>query len=62
MIGAYKRNKGYDVIIKNYSKIKKIIPNLKIQTYGYESNYKLKEKIKNNKFKNFQINNFEKKF
>ncbi len=61
MIGAYKKNKGYHVIIKNYSKIKKIIPNLKIQTYGYESNYKLKEKIKMNKFKNFQINNFEKK-
>ena len=43
MIGSYKTNKGYDLIINNYSKIKRIIPNFRIEAYGAENPSKYKK-------------------
>ena len=39
MIGAYRKNKGYETIIKNFRQINEIIPNLKIK-HGYDNNHK----------------------
>ena len=60
MIGSYKINKGYELIIENYDKIKKIIPNLRIETYGAENPNKLKSLIRQKKINHFQLNKFEK--
>ena len=60
MIGSYKINKGYELVIKNYDDIKKIIPNLKIEAYGAENSNKINQIIKQKKIKNFKLNKFEK--
>ena len=42
------------------NKIKKIIPNLRIETYGAENPNKLKSLIRQKKINHFQLNKFEK--
>ena len=60
MIGSYKINKGYDLIIENYSKIKKIIPNSRIEAYGAENPSKYKKINKQKKISDFKFNKFDK--
>ena len=60
MIGAYKKNKGYENIINNLDIISKQIPNIYINAYGYGSLKKFKEMIKIKNIKNFKLNKFTK--
>ena len=61
MVGAYRKNKGYEVVIRNFQIIKKLIPNLKIKTYGYDDTRRLNNLIKEERINDFEINKFEKK-
>ena len=60
MIGAYRKNKGYEIVLKNFQRLKKIIPNLKIETFGYDNPQELSQFIENRKINDFKINKFEK--
>jgi len=60
MIGAYRKNKGYETVLKNFQRLKKIIPNLKIETFGYDNPQELSQFIENRKINDFKINKFEK--
>lgn len=61
MIGAYRKNKGYEVVIRNFKKIKQLIPNLKIETYGYDDTRRLNKLIKEERINDIEINKFEKR-
>jgi len=60
MIGAYKKNKGYENVINNLDIISKLIPNIYINAYGYGSINEFKEMIKIKNIKNFKLNKFTK--
>ena len=61
MIGAYRKNKGYEVVIRNFKKIKQLITNLKIETYGYDDTRRLNKLIKEERINDIEINKFEKR-
>ena len=58
MIGAYKKNKGYEVIINNLNTITGFIPNIKIDAYGYGSSKKFQNLIIKKNINNFRLNKF----
>ncbi|MDA9733433.1 hypothetical protein N9U63_02145, partial [Candidatus Pelagibacter sp.] len=58
MIGAYKKNKGYENVINNFDIISKLIPNIYINAYGYGSLNDFIEIIKMKNIKNFKLNKF----
>ena len=60
MIGAYKKNKGYENMLNNLDIIKKFIPNIYINAYGYGSSTEIKNLMNKKKIKSVKLNKFTK--
>ena len=60
IISAYKKEKGYEAIFNQINEIKKQLPQLKIDCYGYGSKKVYENKYNLHNYKNIKLYNFKK--